>query len=158
MRLLACIVGSVASLATQSGATKPDVTVRLQVTRSLVGRPIVHVSLTNDASTPLDVYKSRLPWENRYSMILVAVEATSPHPVLKAPFPIDDPTPQRVRIESKETLKGTVDLEERFPGITRALQSHEIVLFWSYQVRSVTDDVGERLGGFAVIPAEKGPP
>jgi hypothetical protein len=83
MRLLACIVGSVASLATQSGATKPDVTVRLQVTRSLVGRPIVHVSLTNDASTPLDVYKSRLPWENRYSMILVAVEATSPHPVLK---------------------------------------------------------------------------
>jgi hypothetical protein len=74
----------------------------------------LRVILVNRTSRFLTMYRSALPWGNRYSMILLAI----PSKVLSAPleqgFPIDDPSFGTIKIVPGEKLYGDINLRGFF--------------------------------------------
>jgi hypothetical protein len=95
-------------------------------------RPLgLRVTLRSGAEVPVTLYKNRLPWGSRYSMILVAVTRDGQY--LKKELPVDDPSPERVTIEPRGLLVGQIDLDSVFIGLNRAVQSSDVQLFWAYE-------------------------
>lgn len=117
-----------------------------------IGRTRIRVSLEYSGEGSIEVYTSALPWSNFDSIILVAVEANA----IGAPLPhelvIDDPAPSTVVIEPGERLHGDIDLASRFATLDKELTLHDIILFWSYEMRTVDNSVLPRVGGWIQLP------
>lgn len=138
----------------QASNTMFPITVDVTIT-SLVPDPKLLVRLTNLSANPLTVYKSSLPWGNRYSMIVVAVRVAGVNEVLPTPPVIDDPGPDRLVIGAGETLSGEINLAHRFANFTSGAGGKgDLLLFWSYQLTTVDHQASERVGGWLQVRRE----
>ena len=114
----------------------------------------LRVTLRSRAETSVTFRKYRLPWENRYSMILVAV---TPHgECLDRNLPIDDPSPERVTLEPNESLSGEINLQKHFGGLSNALKKSEIHLYWAYEAPKELN-IARWSGGWILIPQQTYP-
>jgi len=115
---------------------------------------VLHVKVRSGYQDPISVNKSDLPWENRYSMIVVAVGARSVGGVtLREVYPISDPVPSEIAIRPGEVLEGDVVLRDRFPTLPEELRKRDVVVFWSYQLPFRSGKtVSNRASGYLVIP------
>jgi hypothetical protein len=148
--LIAAVVLLSLSLVCGGSETIPsDIQVELSNQKPLTLR----VTLRSRAETRVTFRKYLLPWENRYSMILVAV---TPHgDCLDRNFPIDDPSPERVTLEPNESLSGEIDLHKHFGGLSKALKKSEIHLYWAYDAPKELN-IAHWSGGWILIPQQTG--
>jgi hypothetical protein len=110
------------------------------------------VIFRNVTDGPLRIYRNDLPWECRHSLILVAVRAGSGGGILAEDLPVDDPIVGETEVLKSQDLRGTIDLEKRFPSLLRALEQSDVILFWSYQLTPVGKSSLPRQGGWLLIP------
>lgn len=115
-------------------------------------RPLhLRVTLMSDAATTVTLYRSDLPWGNRYSMVFAAVRPNG-EPV-DLIFPIDDPGPTEISVKPGEVLTGDIDLQDviRDPSVTK---KSDILLFWAYKAPDALH-IPRWSGGMVLIPREK---
>jgi hypothetical protein len=143
------VLGLVLSATSVGGeATSPDIQVELSTQKPLS----LHVTLRSRAETSVSIFKWRLPWGTRNTMILVAVKPDKNY--LTRNFPVDDPVPERVSIEPNESLSGDVSLEKAFAGLGDALKKSDVNLFWAYQAPEELH-INRWSGGWILIPQQK---
>lgn len=88
------------------------------------------VTIRSGVVVPIKLYKSQLPWGSRYSMVLVAVTPEGKY--LDKELFVDDPSPERVSLEPKGSLSGSIDLQRIFKDLNKALSKSDVHLFWAY--------------------------
>ena len=112
----------------------------------------LRVDLRSAAETPVTLYKSRLPWGSRYSIILVAV--TSSGQELDKALPIDDPSPEKVTLDPKRSMTGEIDLQRFFKGFAEAVKKSDVHVFWAYEAPEELR-IGRWSGGWVLIPRRR---
>ena len=124
----------------------------LRMTVSLAEPLMLNVKLTWQGEAPLVVNSAWLPWGRFYGMLVVATNSAPLSRPLESPPRIDDPMGKQLTIQPGESLEGRISLKERFPSIEVAASRHDLVVFWSYELRSVDGRQLPRLGGWLLIP------
>jgi len=112
---------------------------------------LVRVTIWSRAKSAVTFPKYRLPWGNRYSMILVAVTPQGEY--LDRVFPIDDPSPERVTFQPNEAMSGEIDLRNFFGHLDTALKKTDVHLFWAYKAPRELEIAGWS-GGWILIPQQ----
>jgi hypothetical protein len=113
---------------------------------------ILRVELKSGAENRVTIYKSRLPWGSAYGMILLAVKPDGQ--IIKKELPVDDPSPNQVSLNPKESLKGEIDLRKIFRGLDEALRQSDIQLFWAYEAPDELH-IPRWSGGWILIQKQK---
>lgn len=130
----------------------------VQLTVSQIGEQArLKVSVTNESNGDLTLYKSGLPWGNRYSMIVVPVSLAGNNEVVSSVGLIDDPGPGATVIRAGETVSGEIDLARRFHEQWAEVSGKPLLVFWSYQLETSDERKSKRLGGWLElkVPKEK---
>lgn len=130
--------------------------IRLDVQWDPARPTTVSVVLTSDLPTVVQVFKSDLPWGNRYSMILEAV-LTRGDVALEKYFPLDDPGDASIQVQPGASLRGEIDLRGRFVDAEKVFGRKEVVLFWTYQLKSQQGTAVGRVGGW-LLASPRGAP
>ncbi len=120
--------------------------------------PRLEVSLTNRTRGALSLYEHGLPWRDSTSMVVIAARTDAVGTVLEQTLPIDDPGPATITIEPGQVLTGNIALCERFPGFLDAIRERDIIVFWSYQLTTVSGSSLPRTGGYVLFPRQAAPP
>lgn len=107
-------------------------------------------SLKNMAEKELRCHAFDLPWSHWHSLTLILVDDLGN--VIPAPTFFDCPVLGTVALKQNESLKGEVQLKDRFPTIERVLLKRGVDVFWSYRLRSIDGRRSQRLGGWLHIP------
>ena len=128
--------------------TIPDMQVELSSQKPLWLR----VTLRSRAESPVTLNKERLPWGNRYSMILVAV--TPGGQCLQQFFPIDDPGWEKISLNPGASASGEIDLADFFRDLGGAVKKSDIHLFWAYEAPAELH-IARRSGGWILVPQQK---
>lgn len=100
------------------------------------------------------IYRSNLPWGIRYSLLLVPIVLDPIKTRLEESQYIDDPGPEQLILNPGDKLSGTVKLLNRFPDLGKVAQERDVIIFWSYQFRSIEGQVFQRLSGAVIIPKQ----
>ena len=111
----------------------------------------LRVTLTSAAANEVKLYRSELPWGNRYSMVFTAAKPNSE--ALELVWPIDDPGPSRITVKAGDTLTGEIDLHRVIRDLN-ALKKSDILLFWGYKTPAVLH-LPRWTGGLVIIPQQK---
>jgi hypothetical protein len=112
----------------------------------------LHITIRSRAKTQATFYKSRLPWGNYNSMMLIAV--TPGEHFVKRGYPVDDPSPEKISMEPNEEQSGELNLQMRLIGLDATLKKSDIYLFWAYEPPNELN-LPRRLGGWVLIPQQK---
>ena len=115
----------------------------------------LEIGLTAKGAKPIRLYQDSLPWESRYSMVLIAVKANRTGDLLKKYMPVDDPGVTVVVLNPGQPMKGRIALNKRFPDLVQTLQESDVLLFWSYQLEPLDGAPLERQGGWLLIPKSR---
>ena len=109
----------------------------------------LRITLRSGSKTAARIYRSSLPWGNRYSMVFAGV--TPRGEPLTQDLPIDDPGPTQVTVEPKSSLSGDIDLQRVFTDLDKELKKSEVIVFWAYKA---PDGLGipRWSGGWVLIP------
>jgi len=110
------------------------------------------ISIKSKLQDSLSIYQSDLPWGSRYSMIIIVAKLDASGTVLDQSLYIDDPSPNVVTMKYGESLTGKISLKTRFHDILTVLKTKQVIIFWSYQLKSLNNKSTERLGGWLIIP------
>ena len=146
----------VLSLGLASIASGAEQSIPLQLTVTQIGQQArLKVSVTNESKHYLTLYKSELPWGNRYSMIVVPVSLAGNNEVVSSVGLIDDPAPGTTVIHSGETISGEVDLARRFPEQWPEVSGKPLLVFWSYQFATSDERKSKRLAGWLELKVPK---
>ena len=127
-----------------------DVVVDISLKRG-VGAADLEVTLTNREDKTIKLYRSSLPWGNVYSMVIVGVELDGSNETLDSGPIIDDAGPDSVLVQPHATTVGSINLLKRLPRLQEALEKSDVVVFWSYQLKTIDGEVSERTGGSVVL-------
>jgi hypothetical protein len=111
----------------------------------------VRIKLQCGTESNVTLYKSQLPWGSTYSIILVAVTANGQY--LKKELPIDDPSPEQITLDPKESIEGSIDLRKVFHNLDEVLKRSDVHLFWAYQAPSQLHIAPA--GGWILIPQQE---
>jgi hypothetical protein len=144
----AVVVFALSAASGGNEATAPDIQVELSSQKPLRLR----VTLRSRAESSVTLDKERLPWGNRYSMILVAV--TPNGQCLQQFFPIDDPGFEKIALNPKASSSGEVNLDDFFRDLDGAVKKSDIHLFWAYDAPEELH-IARRSGGWLLIPQRK---
>lgn len=136
----------------QQRADRRAVLMDVSVERPSAAPFILKLVLKYTGDKEVAIYKSSLPWENTYILILTAVEADATGTPLESYFRIDDPGPSTMTVKPGQVLVGEIDLTRRFRNLSRAIQQRDVIIFWSYQFRPIDGAPPPRIGGWLVIP------
>jgi hypothetical protein len=134
------------------GGASGDTTERFRMTVSLADPFTLNVKLTWQGEAPLTMNSAWLPWGRFYGMLLVATSADPLARPLESPPRIDDPMGKRLTLKPGESVEGRIALTDRFPSIEAAAGKHDVLIFWSYDLRSVQGIEPPRVGGWLLIP------
>lgn len=113
---------------------------------------MLKVDLRSGSETRVTIYKSRLPWGSAYSMILVAVMPDGE--MVKKELSVDDPSPEQISLNPKESVKGEIDLRKIFRGLDAMSQKSDVQLFWAYEAPEELH-IPRWSGGWILIPKQK---
>jgi hypothetical protein len=97
----------------------------------------------------IEVPRVSLPWEGRYSLLLIA--ATTDGEILEPALPVEDGDYQTAKLSPGLVLSGCIHLEDRFPSLRSELKSRDVLIFWSYQLRPLRREALGRLGGWLLL-------
>jgi hypothetical protein len=111
----------------------------------------LRVTLTSAAANEVKLYRSELPWGNRYSMVFTAAKPNSE--ALELEWPIDDPGPSRITVKAGDTLTGEIDLHRVIRDLN-ALKKSDVLLFWGYKTPAALH-LPRWTGGLVIIPQQK---
>jgi len=113
--------------------------------------PLVRVTIWSRAKNTVTFPRFRLPWGNRYSLILVAVTPQGEY--LDRVFPVDDPSPERVTFQPNESMSGEIDLRNFFGHLDSTLNKSDVHLFWAYKPPKELG-IADWSGGWILIPQQ----
>lgn len=153
MRLHATIL-ALGCLIASASASEMKVPINIEA-RLLVERPTqlaMQITVVNSGRRALRFYEADLPWATRHSMVLVAITNDRERTRLDEALTIDDPGPRRLTLEPGGKMSGTIDLVGRFPKLLRTLQERPVILFWTYQTKTLDDENTTRASDALVIP------
>ena len=133
-----------------SADPKPTLTVHLDPKKD-----ILHITLHNHSSRTIETNDLFVPWKNFNSIVLVAEIPLLNG--LELPFNqiIDDLGPTITVIKPGERIAGDIDLDERFPSLKRTRSKNEVVVFWTFQLKSNQSKEIKgfpREGGWVLLP------
>lgn len=126
----------------------------LRIAEAQQGSNRITLELTYRGADAASLYKASLPWENRYSIVLVAADASPHGATLKKEFLIDDPDSGKVAMVNAQILSGSIDLTDWFPELPDRRSKGDILLFWSYEPKSVKGVRYERISGVLTLPQQ----
>jgi len=101
---------------------------------------------------PVSVYRASLPWATVQSLLLVAVKLDALGTVIEQVFPIDDPGVDRITLHPEQVLEGDIPLQVRFPGLAAAHREWDVMIYWTYQLKTVDGMAFERVSGSVFLP------
>ncbi|HZR65025.1 MAG TPA: hypothetical protein VFA85_07750 [Terriglobales bacterium] len=111
----------------------------------------LRVTLTSGAANEVKLYRSELPWGNRYSMVFAAAKPNSE--VLDLVYPVDDPGPTQITMKAGDTLTGEIDLQYVIKDLS-ILKKSDALLFWAYKTPAALH-LPRWTGGLVIIPQQK---
>jgi hypothetical protein len=152
-----CVAALAARGADGVPAERTNSTLELTVTVAKLTNTncILEVSVRNTCPQPLLVFQNDLPWMSRHSLLILLVESGSQNRLIEEQLFIDDPKAGQVGIKPGEILKGRIDLARRFPKLPGVLETKDVFLFWSYQLKPVDEQPEQRIGGFLLLPSKE---
>lgn len=142
----------VLSATAADGSPGGPVTLQVSALPDKGGQYDLHISMQNEGSTPLKVFKAGLPWGNSRSMFLTVVRNRT---VLTGPIAIDDPVAGDVVLQPGETVRGEINLSARYPKLTEELKTSDLDVLWTYQVVTTNGATMQRLGGWLPITKKR---
>jgi hypothetical protein len=158
MKLLAAWITMICLMAAQSPDSAASIPVDVRTSMQLrSGEYVLDVIVSYQGREPISVGKASLPWGDRDSMELLAVAiqddagvalARREHLVIRDLFDVYE-------VHVNERRSGLVWVSDQFPTLRRALEDHDVIVFWSYQLRIVTGH-SDRFGGAFLIPRSGG--
>ncbi len=86
-----------------------------------------------------EIYLSNLPWTHWYSMVIVVVNPLVGGVNLKQNRLLEGVKPGKISIDESESHSGQVQLSRMFPDLMNQLQEGDLVVFWSYELRTIDD-------------------
>ena len=116
----------------------------------------ISFNLKNNSDRDIKVYRHTLPWEHIYSTFMVAYATDNVHTEIGKVFPISDPEFDSTVIKSGTIVSGKIDLSRIFPSLNKALKKDDVMIFWSYVLKSFDGEVSKRFGGMVAIPKNPG--
>lgn len=132
-------------------AARPEIPISVDVKLNRdQPEPTLSIRLTNRSRRIVTIYRSELPWRNQHSMLLVGAALESNRLFQTLPL-IDDPGPEEVAIGPDQTLEGQINLSRRFSDFRIA--DAGVMLFWSYQFRTIDGERSERKSGSLEVAA-----
>lgn len=131
--------------------------VRIDVSATLTdaGEPTVRFALTNRSDTVIDVYTRDLPWGSVKSLTITAIEASYPGTVIPREPRLQLSIPQVVRIMPGETIDGKIELRSFFPDVKHHLSVDDVLVLWSFQLRTCDGEQSNRVVGVLEVPRVK---
>ena len=151
---LACymLIAMASALAEDKGL---DVSV---VLASGVGdKPILRIVVQNRSNSTLYLHEGNLPWSTSTGgMKLFAMRGENREVQLEQLFAFDNPV-DHIVVKPGSSIKGEIELAERFPSLQQERLTAEIVLFWTHNSiafmdKALRNRVQHRDGGMLVIP------
>jgi hypothetical protein len=115
----------------------------------------LRVELTYKGDRPIRVDEKELPWGFRGSMLLVAVALNKYSTRLSESYYIDDPIENVITLTPEDRLTGTIYLFNRFPDLTTAAATDDVLLLWSYELKPLDGPSLPRVSGGIVIPKQQ---
>ena len=137
-----------AHLAVAEGPTSNG-PLEIRVTSAGGASPSLDVQLVWHGKEAIEIPRASLPWEDRYSLLLIA--ATTDGEILEPALPVEDGGYQTAKLSPRVVLSGRIDLDDRFPSLRSELKSRDVLIFWSYQLRPLRREALERLGGWLLL-------
>jgi len=67
---------------------------------------------------------------------------------------IDDTSVHSVKLAKNDRISGKVYLLNRYPDLSKKLESESIDLFWSYQLRDIKGNSSGKMGGWIYLPKD----
>jgi hypothetical protein len=141
------ILEAMAAQGKLSETMPPGIRVELDLEKPLW----VRVTLRSGAERTATFPRYRLPWANRYSMVLVAVPHGAP---LEMVYPVDDPMFDTISVAPGAALTGDINLEHLIPDLGRVTKVSEVQLFWAYESPKELN-IPHWSGGWILIPQQK---
>lgn len=122
------------------------------------GQLQMDVSLTNISKRSILLYQNDLPWEFRYSLLIIVARSSSGGESLEAQLPVQDPgRSETVELQPGQTIRGKIVLNERFPTLAKETRARDLYVFWVYEVTPKGSSSLERLGGWAFVQKQNVP-
>jgi hypothetical protein len=147
--MAACTLCGTESTGAQAVAARQSTTspVRIQLTVTRVaGGTSAECVLTLDGRDSVEVFTSDLPWASDDSTTWVAVQpGRTP---LEQTLPVEDPGSDTTVIKPGAVLRGRVDLARQFESLQAKSSTGEVVVFWTYRLRTVDGRTSNRVGGW----------
>jgi hypothetical protein len=138
------------------GGTKIKFDITLQFEKKS-DRHFLNISLTNTGDD-CECYSSDLPWSHNHSMtILIAKKNACRFGFSLSPqqeMICDNPSIGITKIKMNKQIYGIVDLDSRYPELSKYLRDEAVDLFWSYELCDIDDRPSNRLGGWIYIPRD----
>ena len=126
----------------------PGIVVELNPEKPLCLR----VTLRSGAGHAAAIFKSELPWGNRYSMVFVAARPNG-QPI-DMELPVEDPVAEKVSLAPGASLTGDIDLKRIISDLNRVTKQSDLHLFWAYESPEELH-IPHWSGGWVFIPRQK---
>ena|ERR1035437_8723146 len=151
--LLAFMSASLVSWAgTSTNQANGILQIEAEIFRQSETNIILNIAVKNIGSKDVLIPNGYLPWD-RYAMSLVLVGTDPASTPLQQELVIADPMPgDPWKLKKGDSLKGNIDLTDRFPQLPKVLKHTEVIVFWSYQLEAEEEMKFDRIAGWKVIP------
>jgi len=106
--------------------------VRVTLSRGMSVDKLV-LQITNTSGHAITVRQNTLPWSHRGALCVVVTEPTT-QTELHQDAVISDMGVSLTTIPAGGTLKGSVNLNERFPQLTALSKKAALVVFWAFRL------------------------
>jgi RHS repeat-associated protein len=125
----------------------------IQVTLSNQRPLVLNVTVRSRSDDRVTLPKWRLPWGNRNSMLLVAVNDDGI--CIDNKYYVEEyPNYEKISIDPNGFVSGEIDLRRSIPELVEALKKSDIHLFWAYKAPEDLH-IAHWSGGWLLIPRQK---
>jgi hypothetical protein len=151
--IVTLVMFGLATSGTPSDPSLSDLGVSASAVRDANGGWRLQFELRYTGESPLAFPEASLPWRNPRDLLLVACAPGAAGACLKgADLPLREYSPTSLTLNPGDTLSGTVSVSEKFPALATARHSGDVILFWSYEIRTAGSQIAPRLHGSVVLP------
>ena len=141
-------------LGCQSGESVGAARVSVRASAAADGSHLLTVSLTAPAKSCLEIDRNLLPWKPNI-MTLVLVREDAYRSLIEPMHVIADMTPDaRMSLNPRQTIRGTINLNQLYPELHSTLHHDNVLVFWNYQLVSRPALKESRFGGWLSLPQQ----
>lgn len=115
-------------------------------------RVMLVMSVINCSPTTLHADAANMPWGENTTGLTLRQASEMPGGEFRQLIPIRHSAPYAMVIPPWGRAKGSIDLTERFPDLTKANKNKRFVLFWTYNTTLLVKNGGSQLSGVVNYP------